>query len=206
MKSESHDREPVKSDPAETEADRQYWAKCAFHPTWHGANAVGRLTYGETPPDLLLPLLNELAEQVRAVTRNGDLSQGQAMLTGQAHTLQSLHYHLLEKAFEGYTSRTDMELFLRYSLKAQSQCRQTIETQANLQKPPTVAYMQTNIAENIQVNNAQALPDQSAIAQSKLLGTEDGKRLDNAAENQTSESNTALEAVGPLNRAKVGGR
>jgi hypothetical protein len=104
----------VGSESKETEEDRQYWAKCAYHPTWHAANAVGRLTYGETPPDMLLPLLNELGEQVRAVTRNGDLSRGQAMLTAQAHTLQSLHYHLLGKAlFEGYVSSTDMELFLK---------------------------------------------------------------------------------------------
>ena len=48
-------------------------------------------------------------------------------------------------------------------------------------------------------------PDQSKIAQSKLLGTEDGKRLDSAPESQTSDRNTALEAVGAVNGAKVGG-
>jgi hypothetical protein len=196
--------ELTESGKAEMEEERQYLAKCALHPTWHGANAVGRLTYGETPPDLLLPLLNELGEQVRAVTRNGDLSRGQAMLTGQAHTLQSLHYHLLEKAFDKYISSTDIELFLRYSLKAQSQCRQTIETQANLMNPRAMAFMQTNIAENIQVNNAQALPDQSAIAQSKLLAS-DNERMDSAPESQTSDRYTALEAVGAINGAKVGG-
>jgi len=53
----------------------------------------------------------------------------QGMPTGQAHTLQSLHYHLLEKAFERFTSSTDMALYLRYSLKAQSQCRQSAPLQ-----------------------------------------------------------------------------
>jgi hypothetical protein len=89
--------ELTESEKAEADEDQRYWAKCAYHPTWHAANTVGRLLYGEARQDMLLPLLNELGDQVRAV-KNGDLSRGQAMLTGQAHTLQSLHYHLLEKA------------------------------------------------------------------------------------------------------------
>jgi hypothetical protein len=65
--------------------------------------------------------------------------------------------------------------------------------------------MQTNIAENIQVNNAQSPVDQANIAQSKLLGSEDGKLLDGAPEIETSGRNTALEAVETLNGAKVTG-
>jgi hypothetical protein len=198
----STDTALTESEKAEEEADRRHWAKCALHPTWHGAKAVGRLTCGEESENLLPALLDELGEQVHAVTRKGDLRRGHAMLTGQAHTLQSLHYHLLEKALcEGYVSSTDMELFLRYSLKAQAQCRQTIETQANLVNPPGVAFMQTNIAENMQVNNSQTPADQSKIEQSKLLEVEDGKRLDSAAESKTINRNTALEAVGALNGA-----
>ena len=195
----------VESDPAEAEADRRHWAKCAYHPTWHAANAVNRLTCGGDK-DLLPTLLDELGEQVRAVTRKGDLTRGHAMLTGQAHTLQSLSYHLLEKAlFEGYVSPTDMELYLRYSLKAQSQCRRTIETQANLVNPRGVAFMQTNIAENMQVNNSQTPADQSKIAQNKLLDPTDGKRLDRGAAGEASDGHSALEAVGTVNGTKVGG-
>jgi len=98
-----------------------------------------------------------------------------------------------------------VELILGYSLKAQSQCRQTIETQANLKNPRTLVYMQTNIAENIQVNNAQAQTEVLKATQSKLLGTEDGKRLDSAPESQTIGRNTALKAVGALNGTEVGG-
>jgi hypothetical protein len=97
-----------------------------------------------------------------------------------------------------------MELFLRYSLKAQAQCRRTIETQANLVNPRSVAFMQTNIAENMQVNNSQAPADQSKIAQSKLLDPTGGKRLDSASESQTGNRNTALEAVGAVNGSKIG--
>jgi hypothetical protein len=203
MGADAHSGAPLESDSTESDEDRKFWAKCALHPTWHGANAVGRLTCGGDE-NLLPALLDELGERVRAVTRKGDLSQGHAMLTGQAHTLQSLHYHLLERAFDKYISSTDMELFLRYSLKAQSQCRRTIETQANLVNPRGVALMQTNIAENIQVNNAPALSDRPKIAQSKLLGADNGKRLDSRPESQTSGRDTLLETVGALNGAKVG--
>jgi hypothetical protein len=97
-------------------------------------------------------------------------------------------------SLEPFPSVTDIELFLRYSLKAQSQCRQTLETRANLKNPRTVAFMQTNIAENIQVNNAQAPPDRSKSAQGKPLGL---KMANDWILNRKSKQATAIRRCRP---------
>jgi hypothetical protein len=196
--------EPL-SDSGETDEDRRYWAKCASHPTWHAANSVARLSAGEKGPYIIQELLDELGKQVHAVTRKSDISRCHAMLTGQAHTLQSLHYHLLEMAMERFIDREDIDLFLRYSLRAQAQCRQTIETQANLRNPRTLAYMQTNIAENIQVNNTPTALEVFSNAQSKLLATQDDNMLDRGATGETGGGNSSVEAVGAVDGSKISG-
>ena len=73
---------------------------------------------------------------------------------------------------------------------------ETIETVANLKNPRPVAYVQTNIAENIQVNNA------SQNAPSKLLEVESGEPLDTGTTGAAIGADPQLEAVGAVNGTK----
>jgi len=100
-----------------------------------------------------------------------------------------------------------MEAFLRMALKAQSQCRMTLETLAMTKNPPIVlASRQTNIAHGPQqVNNSPPAaplgPRKSAKRRNELMEASDGERLDAAAATTAIEANSELATVGEVDRA-----
>lgn len=103
----------------------------------------------------------ELVDIVCSLQLNSEALQGDAplsltenLLMSQAQSLNSIFCDLAVKA--NRQSNVDvMEKLLRLSLKAQSQCRATLETLANIKNPPVVFVKQANIAHNQQVNNHQ---------------------------------------------------
>jgi hypothetical protein len=129
------------------------------------------------------------------------------LLTAQAHTLDGIFNHLARKALRcEYLNQ--YEAYLRLGLKAQSQCRATLETLAAIKSPKPVAFVQqANIAHGPQqVNNAE--PDQVSRARetekqpNKLLEARNDERLDAGAQGATGLFNPELETVGALDRAK----
>lgn len=98
-------------------------------------------------------LIDRLAEDVKDVWV-GDTRRAEAMLFGQAHALQSIFMELARRA-----SRQEYlkhwEAYLRMALKAQNQCRMTLETLATIKNPPVVIARQANINNGgqQQVNN-----------------------------------------------------
>jgi hypothetical protein len=50
------------------------------------------------------------------------------------------------------------ETFLRLELKAQAQCRSTLETLATIKNPPVIYAKQANISNNQQINNGVPAP------------------------------------------------
>lgn len=78
-------------------------------------------------------LITELSIQVADVNA-GDMSRPEAMLVSQSHTLDGLFSNLLRKAISNvngdYFERG--ERYMRLAFKAQSQCRTTIETLAEI--------------------------------------------------------------------------
>jgi hypothetical protein len=76
------------------------------------------------------------------------------MLYCQAYALQAIFVDSLlqVKKHEWFSTS---EAFMRMALKAQSQCRATVETLATIKNPPVVFARQANIAQGPQqVNNA----------------------------------------------------
>ena len=107
------------------------------------------------------------------------------------------------------------ETYMRLALKAQSQCRATLETLAEIKNPRPVAFVrQANIAHGPQqVNNGTAPPpaDPSRAGESekppnKLLESRDGERLDTGTAGATSGIGADMEAVGAVNRPADGAR
>lgn len=168
-------------------------------------------------------LMEQLRTQAAAVNDN-DLTQAEAVLMNQATALQSLFAHLTVKAMS-IEHLPQFEGFMRMALRAQNQCRTTLETLAAIKSPPLIYARQANIAHgNQQVNNGAVEPATHAgdshvaksgfsqasharrkteIAQNELL-TEvtNGQAVDNAATGATIRINTPLEAVGEVNRRK----
>jgi len=96
-------------------------------------------------------LIAELNSETNKVRAN-DLSVAENILTTQAHTLNALFTEMIGR------SRTNMgeyfyaaEKYMRLALKAQSQCRATLESLAEIKNPKP--YIQNNKAQYQQVNN-----------------------------------------------------
>lgn len=83
----------------------------------------------------------------------GDLTELEATLTAQSVTLDTMFNELARRAINSDTM-SKLEIYMRLSLKAQSQCARTIEVLATMKNPPIVYAKQANIAHgNQQVNN-----------------------------------------------------
>lgn len=155
-------------------------------------------------------LLNGLSESCSDV-KEGHLSTLEAMLTGQAIALQTIFTSLARRAQKQEYQR-NLEAFLTLALKAQAQSRATIQALVELKYPRQIAFVkQANISHGPQqVNNGEAhVPSRSRarkkqVAQNKLLEDQsDGSTyLDAGATAAAIRSDTAVEAVAEVNRAK----
>ena len=152
-------------------------AKNTLRPSLNGAltiNALARFTN----PEMAMALINELSDQASAV-RGGDMSRAEAMLTVQAHTLDFL--------FNSYVQRADKaeylkqcEGFMRLALKAQAQCRSTVEALSAMKNPRVQYVNQQNVAVNQQVNNdaGSSTRGPTGITKDELLEASPATRFD----------------------------
>ena len=159
---------------------------------------------GEHP---LTESLAALKAQIKAV-QDGSLAGAESTLAAQANALDAMFNELARRAalnMGEYLSTT--ETYLRLALKAQSQCRATLETLATIKNPPVIYARQANVTtEPQQVNNGVAAPTrarESETAQNQLLEATDGKRLDTRTAGTAIGSDPALETVGEVHRAEV---
>ncbi len=105
--------------------------------------------------DCYMPaVLAQLRNEAEAVHR-GDLSQPEAMLMNQATALQTLFARLTERALSTADPKA-LEPLMRLALKAQSQCRTTLQVLGELKHPPAIFARQANFGHNQQVNNHAA--------------------------------------------------
>ena len=150
-------------------------ARTVMRPTVQAALTLRE--YGKPFGDLdLTGLIGSLTEQTNAVTE-GDLGRAEAMLAAQAHTLDAIFNNLAQRAALNMGEYLEaFEAYLKLALRAQSQCRATLETLAEIKYPRSVAFVeQANIAHgHQQVNNAPSRADEIEKPQSKLLEQSDG--------------------------------
>src|SRR6185437_12897800 len=115
----------------------------------------------------LMGLVGELGVQTDAV-QAGNLHAAEDMLFAQAHTLQALFHELVRRAGMNMGEYINAaETYMRLALKAQSQCRATLETLATIKNPTPVTFVrQANVAHGPQqVNNGVQRPvDQASRA------------------------------------------
>jgi hypothetical protein len=102
---------------------------------------------------------------------------------------------------------------MRLALKAQTQCRATLETLALLKNPTPVAFVrQANIGQAVQVNNAPSAAGNESRAreiestQSKLLEGQHGKRLDTGTAGTASGADPQLATLGKVDGPDHGRR
>lgn len=153
--------------------------------------------------------LGDLVEDVRDKVKRvqgGDMRLIEAMLYGQAMTLQTMFTNLARRAVNQEHLK-QFQTHLTLALKAQAQCRSTLEALAEIKNPRSVAFVkQANIANNQQVNNGTSpgRPSHTAIndnAQNELLEHQHGDTLDTRAQSTASGFNPHLETLDAIDRA-----
>jgi hypothetical protein len=153
-----------------------------------------------------LPSLAEiLKNQADAIHRN-DMKNVEAMLINQSVALQNLFARLSEKAlFADYVPT--FETMMKLALRAQNQCRATLQTLAEIKNPPVVIARQANVTSGPQqINNSTEVPSRAGKnkkAQSKLSGGEHELPSNTGTPCIASQAHPTLEAVGKVHRAKV---
>jgi len=155
---------------------------------------------------------------VQAAVNAGDMATAEAMLIGQAVSLQTLYVRLIERATI-QQGLIQTETFMRLGLKAQAQSRLAIEALATLKHGPAILArnMQMNVAHGPQqVNNAPpasaipaplvAIPHADAafeLPPSKLLSTH-GEDVDTRATEGAGRGDPAVATLGEIDRPKDG--
>lgn len=186
-------------------------ARNILNPTIRGAVTAQAFSKAHGDTDLQ-SLVTELGNQVGKVTSN-DLLRAESLLITQAHTLDGIFNELARRAAMNmgeYIKATDT--YLRLALKAQSQCRATLETLAAIKNPPIVYARQANIANGPQqINNgvsgqvragAHAHGD-IPIQPNELSGGGNELLPDARASGFTIPANQEVEALGEIHRAEI---
>lgn len=145
-------------------------------------------------------LAEELAASIEQV-QDGNMKRCEAMLVGQAHALQAIFMNFSRRAL-AQEYQKNLESFFRMAMKAQNQCRMTLETLANIKNPPFVFAKQANIANGPQqVNNGIPPHAEKILNQSnELLEVQHGQRLDTGTKGKTAGLDPAMATLGEIDR------
>ena len=207
-------KHPNKEDPKAlqvtqqpTEARSDALAHASLRPTVQAALTL--MDYNKGFGELSVnTLVDDLGKQCELAS-DGDLKRTEAMLTAQAHTLDAIFNSLARRAALNMGEYVNAaEIYMRLALKAQAQCRATLETLAAIKNPQSVAFVrQANISHGAQqVNNCDSgtstlagARGENSTVQNELLEQTHGKRLEPGTASGTGRSNTQLETVGAVN-------
>lgn len=145
---------------------------------------------------------------------DGDNMPTVRLLASQAASLNAIFVEMARRSAVNLGEYLDAsEKYMRLALKAQNQCRATLETLAMIQNPPIVYARQANIAHGPQqVNNGTPIPTTTTVTtqavrageteteQPELLEKTDGERLDFGAQGQAGGTDPQLVPVGKVHR------
>ena len=186
------------------ESPEQAEARAMLQPSFGAAVLATSFTL-DAPVDLM-GLIDALDAQCAAV-HGGDMKRAESMLIGQAHSLEAIYTACARRAAAcmGQNNLHTVETYLRLALKAQSQCRATLETLGAIKNPPVFAK-QANIAHgHQQVNNGTAEPvvraEEIEISQTELLEHDNGEqRMDTGTARTAGQANPAMATVEAIHR------
>jgi len=188
------------------DAAGQAFAKVITSP----AVAAHRVIQAANPQNLRdeidAPGMLAILEQQAAAVNRGDMRQAEAMLMNQATALQSMFTYLTERGL-AQSHMPNLESFVRLALRAQNQCRATLETLSAIKNPPVIYAKQVNQTTGPQQINNGIAPDTQARSieneQSQLSGDNHELLPNTRASGDASRVNPALETLGEIDRAEV---
>lgn len=136
-------------------------ARLVTSPAMSALRVVSAVEGNSISKTLDLPTLIEVLREQGETIKQGDLSRVETMLMGQATALQAIFARLAERAMAN-TEIAPFEANLKMALRAQSQCRATLETLAAIKNPPVVYAKQANVTSGPQqINNTISMAAQA---------------------------------------------
>jgi len=132
------------------------------------AMAFSKSSYGELSLNACMAVLETKVDAIH----KGNLNDAEALLISQAFALDAVFASLAHRAQLNMGEYINAaERYMRLALKAQGQCRATLETLAAMKNPPVVIAKQANIAGAQQVNNNLNVTSQDlALGQTSCAG------------------------------------
>ncbi|MFN8693439.1 MAG: hypothetical protein ACK5XX_03440 [Holosporales bacterium] len=173
-----------------------------------------KTTFGELSLTHCISELNKKAKNVH----KGNLQDAETLLTAQAFALDAIFTSIARRAQLNMGQYLDAaDRYMRLALKAQGQCRATLETLANIKNPPVVVARQANISNGPQqVNNTlnktegsfqtstrtHTGAENSKPVQNELLEdkSHDKERVDFGTPQATGRGDPAVATVGKIHR------
>ncbi|STX44502.1 Uncharacterised protein [Legionella donaldsonii] len=154
-------------------------------------------------------VLDQLEASANKVS-DGNLKEVEQMLMTHAKTLDYIFYDAL-KQLADLNMINHIEVFSNIAFRAQSQCRKTLATLAELKHPRRVTFVkQQNNAINQQVNNGVESESGNFKKNKKfaneLISEVAHEKVDIGGAISASAIDSSSEAVGVFNRAKNSGR
>ena len=192
-------------------------AELAFSGVMNGATLAVDFSKGNYGELSLTECVGELRRKVGAVHK-GNLHDAETILTAQAFALDAIFTSLARRAQMNMGEYLDAaDRYMRLALKAQGQCRATLETLAAIKNPPVVFAKQANIANGPQqVNNtvnksdgsfesstrthAPAHAGNSNSVQNELLEDRHEQGMDIRAPGAAISRDPAMATVGGIHR------
>ena len=147
--------------------------------------------------DFNFPSTIKTLEKTIQQIKSGDLSKIEEMYISQAMALEVMFTSLARRA-KAQEKLLQYETHMRFALKAQNQCRATLQSLVQLKQPSQTTFVkQANIAQgHQQVNN---LPEKNITPQNELL-KDSYAQLDTGTTTTPTGIDTTLEALGKINR------
>ncbi|MHB8421527.1 MAG: hypothetical protein ACYDAM_01985 [Leptospirales bacterium] len=187
-------KERIKSDIAHDPVFRAYAGGEFFNKNW---------MMGELDLNDCIASLRERISDVKA----GKMDGVEATLIAQASTLDLVFNSLLRQAVT-QNMLNHMDIYMRLALKAQSQCRCTLETLAEIKNPkPTAFIKQQNMAAVQQVNNTVPHAQGNGNRPNELSERrEHVEAFDPGTAQAAIGNDPRMEALGEIHRTQDSGR
>jgi hypothetical protein len=181
-------------------------AQAALSPEMANASTTADYSQGIFPDICLQDCIEVMQADIKTVN-GGNLDKLEGMLTAQAEALNAIFNNFAKRAIHS-TLMPQLEIYTRLAMKAQAQCRSTVEAIAEIKYPKSATFIkQANIAQQQQVNNGQGKApaharEKDITPTNELLTESAHAALDTGRAGAAGRLNSQLEAVGAIDRAK----
>ncbi len=175
----------------------------------------GPFNHGDTPPPSINQQMQALHGRAKKID-DGNMCLPEHTLVAQMQVLDGMFNLLTQRALHNLDHSLEAtERYMKMALRAQNQCRATIEALAEVKNPRVAVFAsQANVSSGPQqVNNGTPSPapargDSAGCVNmtNELLEHQHGKGLDTGAPGQTGRAYQTVETVGEKHRATHRGR